>query len=95
MKMAISRIFRATLGSFAVAILLAAGVAHSTGTRQVEKPAVSDVTTEAEQAFADAPYGVDPMVTGPTTASFKRKQAVAGCNDAVWPNVPLDCYPGL
>jgi hypothetical protein len=93
MKMVISRVLSATAASAAVAVLLAVGVAHSTGTRHLDGPTVSEAATEAEQAFADAPYGVDPMVTGPTTASFKRKQAIAGCNEAIWPNVPLDCYP--
>jgi hypothetical protein len=49
--------------------------------------------TAAEEAFPDAPYGVDPTVTGPTSASFKTRQAEAGCNQAVWPNIPLACYP--
>ena len=93
MKMAISRVLSAAAASAAVAVLLAVGVAHSTGTRQPERPAFQKVAPQAEQAFADAPYGVDPMVTGPTTASFKQKQAIAGCSEAIWPNVPLDCYP--
>ena len=33
------------------------------------------------------------MVTGPTSASFKQQQAEAGCDKAVWPDIPLDCYP--
>lgn len=49
--------------------------------------------TAAEQAFPDAEYGVDPMVTGPVSASFRQQQANAGCNEAVWPKIPLDCYP--
>ena len=39
MTMAFSRILRATVGTSAIAVLLAAGVAHSTGTRQIEGPA--------------------------------------------------------
>jgi len=92
MTMAFSRIFRATTGTAALALLLAAGVAHSTGTRQIEGPALT-VQTEAEEAFSDAPYGVDPMVTGPTSASFKKQQADNGCAKVAWPDVPLDCYP--
>lgn len=91
MTMAFSRIFRTTLATSAVAVLLAAGVAHSTGTRHIDGPALP--RTAAEEAFSDAPYGVDPMVTGPTSASFKREQAENGCDKAVWPDVPLDCYP--
>lgn len=90
--MAFSRISRSVLGTSALAVLLAAGVAHSTGTRQIEGPALPQ--TAAEEAFSDAPYGVDPVVTGPTSASFKKQQADAGCDKAVWPNIPLECYPG-
>ena len=93
MTMAFSRIFRATAGTATLAVLLAAGVAHSTGTRHIEAPAGLEKLTAAEEAFSDAEYGVDPMVTGPTSASFKRQQAEAGCGKAVWPEIPLDCYP--
>jgi hypothetical protein len=50
-------------------------------------------STLAEEAFADAPMGVDPMVTGPTTAAFEMKQRDLGCADAKWPDVPLGCFP--
>jgi hypothetical protein len=93
MTMAFSRIFRTTVATSAIAVLLAAGVAHSTGTRQIESPVLA-MQTEAEQAFSDAPYGVDPVVTGPTSASFEKQQAQAGCDHVVWPNIPLACYPG-
>jgi hypothetical protein len=91
MTMAFSRIFRTTTATATMAVLLAAGVAHSTGTRQIEGPV--QTLTATEEAFPDAPYGVDPTVTGPTSASFKTRQAAAGCNQAVWPNIPLACYP--
>ena len=91
MTMAFSRIFRTTLATSAVAILLAAGVAHSTGTRQIDGPVPP--RTAAEEAFPDAPYGVDPVVTGPTSASFKKQQADAGCDKAAWPDVSIACYP--
>jgi hypothetical protein len=92
MTMAFSRILRATVGTSAVAVLLAAGVAHSTATRYMDRPAIVAATT-AEEAFPDADYGVDPMVTGPTSVSFKKQQAEAGCGNAVWPDIPLECYP--
>ncbi|MEP9387458.1 hypothetical protein [Mesorhizobium sp. KR9-304] len=92
MTMAFSRILRATAGTSAIAVLLAAGVAHSTATRHLDRPAIL-AATAAQEAFPDADYGVDPMVTGPTSASFKIQQAQAGCDKAVWPSVPLDCYP--
>ena len=43
--------------------------------------------------FPDAPDGVDATVTGPVSASFRQRQADAGCDKAVWPNVPAACYP--
>jgi hypothetical protein len=92
MTMAFSRILQATAGTSAIAVLLAAGVAHSTATRHMERPALL-AATAAEEAFPDADYGVDPVVTGPTSASFKQQQAEAGCDRATWPNIPLDCYP--
>ncbi len=49
--------------------------------------------TLAELAFPDAPYGVDPVVTGPRSASLSARQDGAGCKDAAWPNIPVDCYP--
>lgn len=92
MTMAFSRIVRTVSGASAAGLLLAAGVAHSTGTRQLEGP-VMKAPTAAEEVFPDAPYGVDPVVTGPTSASFKSKQAENGCDKAVWPNIPVACYP--
>lgn len=93
MTMALSRIVRTVSGASVAALLLAAGVAHSTGTRQVEGPALK-APTAAEEVFSDAPYGVDPVVTGPTSASFRSKQAENGCDKAVWPDIPVACYPG-
>jgi hypothetical protein len=92
MTMAFSRAFRATAGTAVFAMLLAAGVAHSTDTRRIDAP-VAVTETAAEEAFFDAPYGVDPVVTGPTSASFKKEQAENGCDTAVWPDIPLACYP--
>ena len=93
MTMAFSRILRATAGTAALAMLLAVGVAHSTDTRRIEAPAGLVERTAAAEAFSDAPYGVDPMVTGPTSASFRKEQARNGCDNAVWPDIPLECYP--
>jgi hypothetical protein len=72
----------------AVAVMLAASGARSAATQDKRPP-----VTEAEQLFPDAPYGVDPMPTGPVSAAFKARQAEAGCKDAVWPAVPAACYP--
>jgi hypothetical protein len=48
---------------------------------------------DIEQEFADAPDGVDPVVTGPVTAAFRERQIQAGCDTAEWPNIPRVCYP--
>jgi hypothetical protein len=93
MTMAFSRILRAAAGTAVLTLLLAAGAAHSTDTRRIDAPAGLAERTAAEEAFSDAPYGVDPVVTGPTSASFKRKQAANGCDSAAWPDIPLACYP--
>ncbi len=75
--------------AFAVAL---AGGAQSAATHV--KPLVGQTAaTEAEQLFADAPDGVDPIVTGPVSAAFRQKQAEAGCAEAVWPDIPAACYP--
>ncbi len=34
-----------------------------------------------------------PMVTGPVSTAFKQRQAAANCDSAVWPNIPMVCYP--
>lgn len=52
------------------------------------------VPTPAEEKFSDAPDGVDSMVTGPRTASFRERQQLLNCEGSAWPNVPLGCYPG-
>lgn len=76
----------------AFAVLLAAGTAHSL-TRSDYEVRTLLTASAAEELFADAPAGVDPMVTGPVSASFKKRQRDAGCDRAVWPNVPGACYP--
>jgi hypothetical protein len=55
--------------------------------------AVDREQTGAELAYADAPYGVDPIVTGPVSGEFKARQDKAGCSEARWPDVPVECYP--
>ena len=47
----------------------------------------------AEDLFADAEFGVDPMVTGPVSEDFRQLQARLGCAEAKWPNIPAACYP--
>jgi len=90
----LSRAARGRIGSglalAAVAVMLAIGGARSAATHG-DRPLVT--ATEAEQLFADAPDGVDPVVTGPVSAAFRQRRAEAGCGAAVWPDVPAACYP--
>ncbi len=79
-------------GAVAIAVLVA-GVAHAMALRQEPMHERLMSVATAEQLFADAPDGVDPVVTGPVSVSFKRQQADAGCDKATWPNIPLACYP--
>lgn len=81
------------IASAAFAILLAANAAQSAATLRETRPVAQSGTQTAEQVFADAPDGVDPMVTGPVSASFKQRQDTANCDSAVWPNIPMVCYP--
>lgn len=75
----------------AVSVTLASVGAQSAATGTPSPVVVT--TTQAEEMFDDAPYGVDPMVTGPVSAAFKQQQQAAGCDTAVWPNIPAACYP--
>lgn len=82
----------------ALAAVLAAGAAQSAATLREPPPgepppALASDTPTAEQLFADAPDGVDPMVTGPVSAAFRQRQEAANCDNAVWPNIPTVCYP--
>ena len=73
-------------------MLLAANAAQSAATLKDARPALPS-NAPAQQVFADAPDGVDPMVTGPVSAAFKQRQDAAKCDTAVWPNIPMVCYP--
>ena len=76
----------------ALALVLAAGAAQSAAALKEANPIPPDAQT-AEQMFAGAPDGVDPVVTGPVSAAFKQRQKDAGCDSAVWPKIPTVCYP--
>ncbi|MGB3901468.1 MAG: hypothetical protein WA973_23250 [Mesorhizobium sp.] len=88
----LSRLFLPLAGVL-VTVALATGGAQSAATRIA--PLYSDATAmpDAATMFADAPDGVDPVVTGPVSASFRQQQAEAGCDKAVWPKIPAACYP--
>jgi hypothetical protein len=79
----------ASFGVIALAMMLAGGA------QAVTRPAAPEPEASAiaaQQLFPDAPYGVDPMVTGPVSASFRTQQAEAGCAQAKWPDTPAACY---
>ena len=90
--MTIARSRISSAAAAAVAVVLAAGVAHSTGSREFDGGALG-TPSPAEDAFADAPFGVDPVVTGPTSVAFKTRQEAIRCDKASWPDIPLACYP--
>jgi hypothetical protein len=77
----------------ALGVLVAAGAAQSAAALRQADPISPPDGRSAQQMFADAPDGVDPIVTGPVSASFKQRQKDANCDTAVWPNIPRACYP--
>ncbi|MGX5801481.1 hypothetical protein ACWGS9_09575 [Bradyrhizobium sp. Arg314] len=77
----------------ALGVLIAAGAAQSAAALREADPITPPDAKAAQQMFADAPDGVDPIVTGPVSAAFKQRQKDANCDTAVWPNVPRACYP--
>jgi len=88
---------RQTILILAAATLASVSIALSATTRpSPENLAAGGVEsmTPAEAAFLGAPDGVDPMVTGPVSESFRSQQEQAGCDKAEWPHIPLACYPG-
>lgn len=96
MKTALSH----TLGA-GVAALLALTSVHASAPPVADArhaAAIADFqasrASTAQDMFPDAPYGVDPVVTGPVSDAFRSRQIIAGCDDANWPDVPAVCYPG-
>ncbi|WP_246684818.1 hypothetical protein [Mesorhizobium sp. B2-7-1] len=77
----------------ALGVLIAAGAAQSAAALREADPMTPPDARTAQQMFADAPDGVDPIVTGPVSASFKQRQKAANCDTAVWPKIPATCYP--
>lgn len=88
----LSRLFLPLAGVL-VTVALATSGAQSAATRIAPLPGDVAVTPDATAMFADAPDGVDPIVTGPVSVSFRQQQAEAGCDKAVWPKIPAACYP--
>lgn len=81
----------ALLSAFALTASGAYGPGAPDTTVQEQKKVA--VATAATVLFPDAPYGVDPMVTGPVSAEFRARQQAAGCAAAEWPDIPATCYP--
>ncbi|MDX8443605.1 hypothetical protein [Mesorhizobium australafricanum] len=77
----------------ALGMLVAAGAAQSAAALREADPITPPDAKTAQQMFADAPDGVDPIVTGPVSAAFKQRQKNANCDTAVWPKIPATCYP--
>ncbi|MBZ9764063.1 hypothetical protein LB553_24745 [Mesorhizobium sp. CA8] len=77
----------------ALGVLVAAGAAQSAAALREADPIAPPDARTAQQMFADAPDGVDPIVTGPVSAAFKQRQKDANCDTAVWPKIPTACYP--
>ncbi|MCV0394580.1 MAG: hypothetical protein K5872_00065 [Rhizobiaceae bacterium] len=79
---------------FAAALALAGfGYAANKPASEQRETLEEQTMTRAEIEFPDAPHGVDPIVTGPRTASFKERQDRAACDQAAWPEIPITCYP--
>lgn len=82
-----------SLAGVVVAVGIATGGAQSAATLVMPLGGDQLVLPGAAEMFADAPDGVDPVVTGPVSVSFRQKQNDAGCDKAVWPDIPAVCYP--
>lgn len=95
MRMTVAALFsRLYMPAAALALAVAvAGAAQSAATHADPRAGGEAPPSDVAKLFADAPDGVDPIVTGPVSAAFSRKQATAGCDTAVWPNIPAVCYP--
>lgn len=88
---------RPVLVILAAASLASASIALAASTGPATGPLAGETLeqkTPAEIAFAGAPDGVDPMVTGPVSKDFRARQKAIGCDKAEWPHIPLSCYPG-
>jgi hypothetical protein len=100
--MAISQAITGKTARLAAAVLLglSCAVIPASGAAPTAKPdahiALQDDAANADrlaERFDDAPYGVDPIVTGPVSTAFKQRQEAARCAEAAWPNVPQACFP--
>jgi hypothetical protein len=88
-RAAASTLFRVILPGALVGMLaIASGATPLAGNGAEEA-----LPVDAASLFPDAPYGVDPVVTGPVSAQFRQTREVFGCDRAVWPNIPAACYP--
>lgn len=79
-----------------VSTAVAAGMA---GSAHGEAPPKQSPVAMTDDLAANAGKGdatlawVDPVVTGPVSPEFKRKQNELGCAEADWPHIPRGCFP--
>jgi hypothetical protein len=59
---------------------------------RIEIPGDAD-RTAAQNLYPHAPDGVDPITTGPVSQELRDRRRVARCDEAKWPDIPVDCYP--
>lgn len=75
--------------------VLAAGilaVSHVGGSaRQADEP-TPDAPSSGSTRLDEMAW-VDPIVTGPVSPAYRRLRERAGCDSAVWPNIPDVCFP--
>lgn len=80
------------------AILTAVAVAYGAVSKPDDMRAATFDAPEIHspgERFADAPHGVDPIVTGPAPKAFRDQQRALDCDTARWPDIPAGCYPDM
>jgi hypothetical protein len=91
--MKIRQMIAPALALAAVAVVAAGSLVDARPYSDTTVPLSETVRTPVQDRYVDAPDGVDPVVTGPTSQAFRERQKEAGCDGAVWPNIPAACYP--
>ncbi|WP_187968599.1 hypothetical protein [Aquibium microcysteis] len=79
----------AVLSVLAAGILAVSQVGGSA--RQADEPA-RDAPSSGSKGLDEMAW-VDPIVTGPVSPAYQRLRERAGCDSAVWPNIPDVCFP--
>jgi predicted DNA-binding transcriptional regulator YafY len=88
--------FRLVL-SVALAACLAglASVGGIHARQTAEDAAASSIASDDEEYGDDVGdmAWVDPVITGPVSPDYRRVREAAGCDTAIWPDIPDVCYP--